>query len=62
MKNLFLVRHAKAETMNEYDSDFSRPLIKKGLKDAQKMADAVGMDCWKNDSMNRFFSQILFFD
>ena len=30
--------------------------------DAQKMADAVGMDCWKNDSMNRFFSQILFFD
>ena len=30
--------------------------------DAQKMADAVGMDCWKNDDMNRFFSQILFFE
>ena len=30
--------------------------------DAQKMADAVGMECWKNDDMNRFFSQILFFD
>ncbi|MGD9732298.1 MAG: histidine phosphatase family protein [Desulfamplus sp.] len=41
MKNLFLVRHAKAETMKEYDSDFSRPLIKKGLKDAKKMAEKI---------------------
>lgn len=30
--------------------------------DAQKMADAVGMLCWTNDGMVRFFSQILFHD
>lgn len=30
--------------------------------DAQRMANAVGMDCWKNDSLIRYFSQILFFD
>ncbi len=28
--------------------------------DAQKMADAVGLDCWKNDGKFRYFSQILF--
>ncbi len=28
--------------------------------DAQKMADAVGMQCWTNDGMLRYFSQILF--
>ena len=28
--------------------------------DAQKMADAVGMVCWADDSDVRFFSQILF--
>ena len=28
--------------------------------DAQKMADAVGMVCWADDSDVRFFTQILF--
>lgn len=28
--------------------------------DAQKMADAVGMLCWTNDGIVRYFSQILF--
>ena len=28
--------------------------------DAQKMADAVGMQCWTNDGKFRYFSQILF--
>lgn len=30
--------------------------------DAQKMADAVGMLCWTNDGIVRYFSQILFHD
>ncbi len=41
MKNLMLVRHAKAEPLREYESDFSRPLIKKGMKDAKKMAEKI---------------------
>lgn len=28
--------------------------------DAQKMADTVGIDCWKDDGNVRYFSQILF--
>ena len=28
--------------------------------DAQKMADAVGMQCWTNDGKFRYFSQILY--
>lgn len=41
MKNLLLVRHAKAQEQREFDYDLSRPLIKKGLKDAKKMADKI---------------------
>ncbi|MBF0241319.1 MAG: histidine phosphatase family protein [Desulfamplus sp.] len=42
MKNLILVRHAKAAPLQgEYDSDFPRPLIKKGIKDAKKMAEKI---------------------
>ena len=41
MKNLLLVRHAKAEPMREFDYDFTRHLVKKGLKDAKKMADKI---------------------
>ncbi|MBF0378116.1 MAG: histidine phosphatase family protein [Desulfamplus sp.] len=51
MKNLLLVRHAKAEPMREFDYDFTRHLVKKGLKDAKKMADKI---------KNRLSGKVLF--
>ncbi|MBF0204246.1 MAG: histidine phosphatase family protein, partial [Desulfamplus sp.] len=41
MKNLLLVRHAKAQTAKEDNHDLSRHLLKKGLKDAKKMAEKI---------------------
>ncbi|MBF0572154.1 MAG: histidine phosphatase family protein [Desulfamplus sp.] len=51
MKNVLLVRHAKAQEHREFDYDFNRPLIKKGLKDAKKMADKI---------KNRLSGKVLF--
>lgn len=39
MKELYLVRHAKAEAPEGYDSDFERPLSKRGRKDARQIAE-----------------------
>ncbi len=39
MKELYLVRHAKAEAPEGYDSDFERPLSKRGKKDARQIAE-----------------------
>lgn len=41
MKNIFLVRHAKAEILKEGISDFSRSLIKDGINDAKDMAKKI---------------------
>ena len=38
MKTLYIVRHAKSSWDNLSIDDFDRPLNKKGLKDAPKMA------------------------
>lgn len=38
MKHLTILRHAKAEHLNDYPSDFARPLTSRGQKDAQLMA------------------------
>jgi phosphohistidine phosphatase len=41
MKNVFLVRHAKAENLKEGLSDFSRSLLKEGMNDAKCMAKKI---------------------
>jgi phosphohistidine phosphatase len=41
MKNIFLVRHAKAEILKEGISDFSRSLVKDGINDAKDMAKKI---------------------
>lgn len=41
MKNLFIVRHAKAEKILPGGSDFERPLAKRGISDAATMAERL---------------------
>lgn len=41
MKNVFLVRHAKAEEPKEGLSDFSRSLVEEGMNDAKNMAKKI---------------------
>lgn len=41
MKNVLLVRHAKADNLREGLSDFSRSLIKEGMNDAKDMAKKI---------------------
>ncbi len=41
MKMLYLVRHATAADRSEPISDFDRPLIEKGKKESEKMADLL---------------------
>ena len=44
MKTLFIVRHAKSNWDNPGIDDFDRPLNKRGLKDAPKMAKKISKD------------------
>lgn len=60
MKTLILVRHAKAEARREYESDFDRILLKKGVKDAKKMAETIknrvsGKTLFMSGNTNRAF-------
>ncbi|MBC8051735.1 MAG: histidine phosphatase family protein [Sphingobacteriaceae bacterium] len=41
MKQLLLVRHAKSDWNSEAQSDFDRPLNKRGQKDAPEMAERL---------------------
>lgn len=60
MKTLILVRHAKAEARREYKSDFDRILLKKGAKDAKKIAETIinrvsGKTLFMSSNTNRAF-------
>lgn len=66
MKTLFLVRHAKAEKNLPGQSDFERPLAKRGLADAADMAarlKAKGIlpQCLVSSPANRAKSTALIF-
>lgn len=52
MKTLILVRHAKSDWPEDTD-DFDRPLLEKGINDAEKMADFLKN---KNISIDKFYS------
>ncbi len=49
MKRLFVIRHAKSEHGLQYDTDFERPLNKRGHDDAIQMAEALKQTCEKLD-------------
>ena len=55
---------AEFKTVADGDVNYNTPdpiaAKDKLLSKAQKMADAVGMVCWADDSDVRFFTQILF--
>ncbi len=58
MKRLLLIRHAKAELINQEITDFERKLSDKGVVDAQKMAEYllennIQPDCIISSSANR---------
>ncbi len=58
MKRLLLIRHAKAEFINQEITDFERKLSDKGIVDAQKMAEYllennIQPDCIISSSANR---------
>jgi phosphohistidine phosphatase len=41
MKTLTIVRHAKAERLEGYATDFERPLTERGLKDSQRIGEVI---------------------
>ena len=46
MKQLYLVRHAKSDWNAQYSRDFSRPLSRRGLKDAKRMGKKLAELNW----------------
>lgn len=46
MKQLYLVRHAKSDWNAPYSRDFTRPLSKRGLKDAERMGKKLAELNW----------------
>lgn len=46
MKQLYLVRHAKSAWDTQAPNDFSRPLSKRGLKDAKRMGKKLAELGW----------------
>jgi phosphohistidine phosphatase len=58
MKNLTIVRHAKAERPEGYGADFDRPLTERGERDAVRMATLLGrfappVDWWLSSPAQR---------
>lgn len=51
MKRLFVIRHAKSAHGPQYESDFERPLNKRGHEDAVQMAERLNQVCEKLDCM-----------
>ena len=51
MKTLFLMRHAKSDWSDSAQSDFDRPLNKRGRSDAPRMAALLNSDGGLADSV-----------
>jgi len=51
MKSLFVIRHAKSAYGPQYDTDFERPLNKRGHRDAIRMAEELKRTCERLDYM-----------